>query len=575
MIQRKYSLIAAAAVLALSGCGDNTALNPVALSSSGKAVDGYIKDATVICDANKNGLADAGEATTITNATGDFTFTPACASQIAVTGGNNIDTGLPFKGVLSAPAGSAMATPLTTIMVSGNLTSAQVAAAFGLTGTDLTTADPGKDANLLKKTLAAQQILQQSADTIGGLAKNSSPAATQAIYAEVAKAIASTVVANPGTSMVDTAGTVSTALVTSVVKASVENVANTSNSTLALAKVVVATISPTSVSELVSVAVANQAQALAKSTDIVADAKLLQANPTIANAAGQLSTLLTKAADTGSVSLSSVGTQLALLSDTSTGNDSAATANLNSAVVVVAQAASVTAPVVTEVSAPSNYLAIQGDSVSLNGTPYTLAALSSTGITLANSLSTLDSVGFTYVAKGTPIPANSNAANTARVSMGIAMTDTAASGRVLELILDQVDVTLASGVMSVTVPAGAKLYAYGKTGSGTVANLTLSNVDQDSLVSVSGNQIAFNAANVLNIIQTKVNGSSVSDTIKTTFGNLKNVKGTFNVKFAVSNLNIQAQNSPTAIKNVNISVTGSSVATLAGLGFEGKFTTAP
>jgi VCBS repeat-containing protein len=150
-------------VVASSGDGTHTAstsadiavtvsANPSEIS--GLAEDGYIAGATVFADANHNGILDAGEAHTTTNADGSFTLNGG-SGPLVMFGGTDISTNLSFTGVLSAPAGSTVVTPLTTliaaIVATGTVdhpistadAASQVATAFGLDPTkDLTTFDP-------------------------------------------------------------------------------------------------------------------------------------------------------------------------------------------------------------------------------------------------------------------------------------------------------------------------------------------------------------------------------------------------------------------------------------------------
>jgi VCBS repeat-containing protein len=128
---------------------------------SGLALDGYVAGATVFADANGNGLLDFDpntnkmEVSTTTAADGSFTLSGGSGSLV-MFGGTDISTNLSFNGVLKAPEGSTVVTPLTTLIVAITTASAmtdhpisaadaaiQVSAAFGLhAGTDLTTFDP-------------------------------------------------------------------------------------------------------------------------------------------------------------------------------------------------------------------------------------------------------------------------------------------------------------------------------------------------------------------------------------------------------------------------------------------------
>jgi hypothetical protein len=115
--------------------------------TNAKGFDGYLSGSFVFADANTNGSFDAGEASTTTDASGNFTLSGS--GPLILTGGTDISTGLPFTGTLEAPDGSAVVTPLTTVvekLVESGDTVTQandaVTAALGLpAGIDLTTLD--------------------------------------------------------------------------------------------------------------------------------------------------------------------------------------------------------------------------------------------------------------------------------------------------------------------------------------------------------------------------------------------------------------------------------------------------
>ncbi|MEW6256115.1 MAG: hypothetical protein AB1592_09170 [Pseudomonadota bacterium] len=116
---------------------------------SGLGIDGYISGATVFADANFNGVLDAGEASTFTDANGRYVLA-ANGAPLILIGGIDTATNLPFRGTLLAPAGSTAITPLTTLIQkvaesgSGDPEAAQraVAAALGLSaGLDLNDLD--------------------------------------------------------------------------------------------------------------------------------------------------------------------------------------------------------------------------------------------------------------------------------------------------------------------------------------------------------------------------------------------------------------------------------------------------
>ncbi|MCO4758468.1 MAG: hypothetical protein KC477_10610, partial [Oceanospirillaceae bacterium] len=122
------------------------------LQTSGKLIDGYIKDATVFLDANGNGVLDEGETSTTTDANGDFTLIGQ--GSLVAFGGTDISTGLAFEGTLRAPEGSTVITPVTTLVQaivetgkSAEEAEQAVSEALGLpTNVDLKTFDPIEEA---------------------------------------------------------------------------------------------------------------------------------------------------------------------------------------------------------------------------------------------------------------------------------------------------------------------------------------------------------------------------------------------------------------------------------------------
>jgi hypothetical protein len=122
--------------------------------------DGYLAGATVFADANGNRLRDAGELSTTTDNAGNFSFDfGSLPATLVSIGGTDISTGLPFAGSLTAPAGSSVINPLTTLVtalveadgapadasalaVAVEAATMQVVAGLGLPAVSLTSFDP-------------------------------------------------------------------------------------------------------------------------------------------------------------------------------------------------------------------------------------------------------------------------------------------------------------------------------------------------------------------------------------------------------------------------------------------------
>lgn len=566
MITLNKTILAISVSLAIAGCGDSIS---VATSSAGKAVDGYLSGSQVVCDTNNNGVKDTGEASTTTNSTGDFTFTPSCASTIVISGGTSTDTGVLFKGLLKAPAGSAIATPLTSLMVSGGLTAAQVATAMGLpTGTDITKIDPMAAGNLelRTKTVAMQVIIQQVADTLGGLAADASPATIQALYSQVAKAVANTISANPSTALVSNSGAVNATLVNAAVVASVAQLGATTDPVLLAAKAATIGLSSASLANLISESVTAQASTLvqADAATLVAKTTALQQNTAIAFIATASKAILTSNT-ASSANWSTVKAQLAELSDASTTNDAAAISAVTTALATAATSAGVTPPVIpANMAGSSNSLSINNDLLTFSkgsiGTPATLTAFkASSGITLADIP---DTISFAYTINGSPISSDGS-----DIAVGLSITEIGGA-REVKVILDKVNLSVSGGALTATVPANAKVFAYGVNTSGVKVYKTITNTAANQLLAASGTNLSFNVTNVLDVLMDKAD--SVSNY---PFGNLYNVKGAFNVTVLVSNLAI-ASGTTGAVQSLSLNVPAAvgNGLSLNGLGIVGKFT---
>ena len=157
-----------------------------------KVADGYIAGATVFADANGNGKLDAGEASATTDSTGSFTLVGGSGSLIAF-GGIDTSTGLPLLGQLSAPAGSQVISPVTTLQTMG-ASSSSLLSALGLsTKNNLANVDPLAAARLGDRDVYEANVLL--IDTVSlvaaGLAGTGRQPSTYfpGIYAELAREI--------------------------------------------------------------------------------------------------------------------------------------------------------------------------------------------------------------------------------------------------------------------------------------------------------------------------------------------------------------------------------------------------
>ncbi|MEP4483981.1 MAG: Ig-like domain-containing protein, partial [Halioglobus sp.] len=123
---------------------------PLGIDGSGQ--DGYISGALVWADSNPDGVFnEATEASGITNTQGDFSLTGNVSGILHLTGGVDIATLLPFEGLMRAPEGYSVISPLTTLIVAvmeeqgiddPAIAEAQVKLALDLPDVDFSTFDP-------------------------------------------------------------------------------------------------------------------------------------------------------------------------------------------------------------------------------------------------------------------------------------------------------------------------------------------------------------------------------------------------------------------------------------------------
>ena len=103
----------------LSSDQQSTEIRLLSQMLTARVIDGYVQAASVYVDLNRNGIAEPLEDTGLrTDAQGRFSGTVSSTHPILIAGGTNHDTGLPNLITLSAPSGSTVFTPLTTLLQS-------------------------------------------------------------------------------------------------------------------------------------------------------------------------------------------------------------------------------------------------------------------------------------------------------------------------------------------------------------------------------------------------------------------------------------------------------------------------
>lgn len=168
--------VGASAASAASAQGSLSALavNLHATGIQGVVVDGYLSGATVFIDSDGDGALSPSEWRTSTDASGNYLLPSNIGgSKLIALGGIDIMTGKPFQGVLTAPVGATVLTPLTTL-AQALLDSGQASAAQGA-------------ASLVQQALGLPSIALLNYEPLDVLASSTASAADKAMALSVQK----------------------------------------------------------------------------------------------------------------------------------------------------------------------------------------------------------------------------------------------------------------------------------------------------------------------------------------------------------------------------------------------------
>lgn len=572
-------LLLIAVALTLAACGGGGGGSDLPKSTSGRAVDGYLSNASVLCDANGNGLADSGESTVVTDDDGGFVFSPACKSTIVVTAGTNVDTEVPFKGMLKAPSGSTVVTPLTSLIATG-MSAEQVNTALGLAaGTDPTRTDPaarnpaGTLVNpvLLQRTLAVQQLMQQTTNVIATLGQDNTSEVGQAIYSEVAKATAQVLGASSQPMLFSSTGTVDMDIVSAIVRRAVSGVASTSNPLLATVGSKLVAYSPESVAELVAGSISAQSEWLAASAYSPDTTRALQTSPTTVNAVAGLAVMLESGND-ALIDMHTAGQELkgivlAQLSGDANAQGEALQRMSQNVDLLATQSGIAVSYNFGMLHNHVDYFSVAGDLINIDGKEYLIHDLLDNQNITRNQVESVQSFSFTLNIAGHPIPKNAHGERTATVSLGVEVIEDKDDGRVFQGILDKVIITLGdpSGI-KVTVPEDARFYIYGKTSNGVEVNTTLVNVKPDTFQS-SNNKIDIKLGKVFKELESTFKNKVGQDS---PLHNLNNASGRFYFRFLLTKIDIRKCDLPTNFAPyLTVKVKHSGQPPVSGFGAEG------
>ena len=517
---------AATVVLLMTACGGGGGGGgPTA--TSGVVTDAHLVGATVVCNVDGTGVADAKNASTTTDMLGNgtFSFANGCTAPLVVTGGTNGLGGPAFTGVLTAPADTSsslrVVSPLSSMIASGASASA-VASALGLAGTvDLLHTDPAASTTAPTVTaaaLAVQQVTQQLAQLVTSLGSNSaSTVPTSATYQAVAAAVAAQL-ANGSLSTQLSSGSLVTAVLGAMTGSSATAISGAGGAA--------------NLSMAVSTALANQVAAI-----VAAGAGGSATSGTVFNAATPLQ------ANNAIVSnvLSTIATSGAL-TPTTAGNASSGIA---------------AAATTTTAATPSNYLYLSGNAIGWddglgNGaTSYSTTQFAAgQGIPVLWPMATAAKLSFTLSANGTPVLPST-------VTAAVSVSSPSNAG--LTAYISNVGLSQNGSVITVTVPVGGWVSATSSNGT-VVGSAMTGSVAQYSLNTGAANSIAV--------------GSAVSAALSTMGANSSMISaGTYKVTMVLNNLPLTLANG-TALpaQSVTVPSAGGASTTVTGVGLTGYIT---
>ena len=548
-------------------------------SQSGVATNGHLSGATVVCEADKT--------TVSTDANGAYKFPLGCKGDITVSGGINVDTGEAFLGELKAPAGATAVNSLTTMMVVGGLTEAEVKTTLGLpSSVSLLTTDPAAEngaaysnSELFAKAKTVQQLLQTTMDTLATTSSVTDTDAKKAIYAAAAGALASQIKAAPATKLITgatvEASVVTESVVTGMLNAAVTNVKASTNIKLANVKTGLNTVQPAAIAAMAAPSMATQSQQYManRPTTVAAGqsmAGLIQKDQTLAN---QINTNKSFLAATDATKVAGLATEMKALvtaannpnltNDERQAAQDTALTNIGTAQATAATNTGIAAP-----TAPTHFLAISKDAVALktgaSSSKISIADFVGSGATLKWPLVEGSELAVSLLGVGTPV--------VSAIEVAVDISQPSKSGA-FRAYISGLSASMSTAGLRIQSSANTKMIAWACNDAGSQEiysdlSAELSNID--TTLSSSANMMTLIPLNSALERAIVVTGDSK--------GVIKKLSGTFNVKLVVKGLPLRMSNQ-TPFKEDTISVpkslTSSTAQTLTGPGLVGKVKLTP
>jgi hypothetical protein len=540
-------------LLASCGGGGGGAGGLTVVPTNGIAVDGYLVGSEVVCDADGNGFASATNVKVSTTAGGKYTFSQGCNHAVAVRGGKSEDTQANFVGLLRAPKGATVVSPLTSLIVAG-VAQDRLNAALGLlNNTNLSTTDPmlagsnfePVNSALKTRTLALAQLLQTHSERISGLdVKGASNVSV--VYDAVVKAIAQALASVDAPVLVQSDKTINLAVLNQLLNAATDEVIG---STAVLAEVK---------DKLRALDRANGSNSLANASAISLKTALEDYLSRDSQAdIFQVAKMRQVPLNTSSDAILLAITQSELTKNTP-----------DIAVDVLAKKAD--GQVVAPAEPATNYLFLANDRLTFDdgylSKDYTLAQFQTQpGVSVDWPMDDLAALKFTLIDGG-----SFSMAARQTVSAAVAITSMASGNQgAIKFFVDGISVSQNGTDLMLSVPgtAVAKVYGIEPNGSGEAL--------KDFSSTVAGASVTLGT--VSSSISKLVVGTAINSAVSS-LGSATSLSGTYRVTLVVDSLPLtRADGTPLAQYSVSVplSLFSGSVKTVTGPGLEGYITLTP
>ncbi|MDO8988314.1 MAG: hypothetical protein Q7U91_01640 [Sideroxyarcus sp.] len=558
----ELGLATASLLTLLAACGGNSSGGGAADVFQGSAIKGPVSAATVNIDSNDDGVCGgAGDAAAVTtNGDGVFTFptVSAVAHTVCVTGGTDTVTGADLTGttLTAPPSATPVVTPLTTLVdsqiraVGGNVHSpdsvanvaGKIAGALGVTSSQVVPATTA-DALTVEATANAVQALLSGTSRVITSAASGVTATSMFPAASRGSALA---IWNASTTTGLTLPITKEAIRQAVIQAQAESGVSASVSALC----------PAMVSEIAGPALDAHLEGIEHATpenlqSVVANehAKIDE----MVAAMSQISSLMTcdvaTALNVGANPAATNGLATAVASAAANGLPAAAAeleTAANQAVDDCAAHGVPLHPIIVTMNGTIKGIVLSAPQIN-NATVTTTTQPFS--VTVAGPLS---SASLNVVVSGNPELEPEKPAIFRAIEVG-------GGNRELWLYIDKVNMAHNNGTLSVTVPASAKLYAYGKNRAGVTFSAVLANEAANVLTS---------ANNVLTVDWTAAKNALAG---QTGFANLDLATGTFDVTVAMKGSSMYMDNASVITPVPAVAVTAPAAAGFPnGGGLSGK-----